>query len=31
MLGSLQVDDITVPDKNTVCGQAEGKLGVLER
>ena len=25
-----QVEDITVPDKNIVCGQAQGKLGVLE-
>ena len=30
MLGSPQVGDITVPDKNMVCGQAEGKLDVLE-
>lgn len=30
MLGSPQVEDIMVPDKNMVCGQAEGKLGVLE-
>lgn len=30
MLSTPQVEDITVPDKNIVCGQAQGKLGVLE-